>query len=143
MRYFVMGTPTDSRATAFVPTPALTPVASSYRAVRITGQPGTRGVPAPKPAALVPISQVPQTQRSNVVPDVIFPSIYIAHADNMHVPVSLFRDNQLPVPAVDLYRFPNNSKPTFTGRLANPTMRRRRIGGRHPLRWPASPQVWR
>lgn len=144
-RYFVMGVPPDARGTAFTPSLTISPAASSNRAVRIDGQPGTMAVPAPKPSALPPISATRSTQRSWVVPDVIFPAIYIARADNMQPPVSRFRDNQLPVPAVDLYKFPRNPSygAPWAGRLADPRFRRGRIGGQvESTRWPAAPRVY-
>lgn len=144
-RYFVMGVPPDARGTAWTPSVTISPASSSNRAVHIDGQPGTMGVSAPKPSALPPISATRATQRSWATPDVIFPSIYIARAANMHAPVSLLRDNQMPVPAVDLYKFPRNPSygAPWTGRLAAPRFGRNSIGGRvESTRWPASPRVY-
>lgn len=144
-RYFVMGVPPDARGTAFTPSVTMSPASSSNRAVHIDGQPGTMGVAAGKPAALPPISATRATQRSWQTPDVIFPALYIARAANMHAPMSLFRDNQLPVPAVDLYKFPRNPHygAPWSGRLATPRFMRRGYGGqREATRWPAAPQVY-
>lgn len=145
MRYFMLGPGSrDGHGAAFMPGIPVSPKASSNRAVRITGQPGTAPIDVHKPKAIPPTAMVRTNQGSYLSPDIIFPAIYIAHADNMHAPVSLFRDNQMPVPAVDMYNFPRNSSygAPFAGRVPSPAMRRRRMGTRLAMRWPAAPQVW-
>lgn len=145
MRYFMLGPGSrDARGTAFMPGLPVTAKASSYRAVKIDGQPGTRPIPSPRPVAIPPSAMVRTNQPSNVSPDVFFPAIYTPYADNMHPPVGLGRHNEMPVPAVDLYKFPRNPSygAPFAGRSAGVRMTRRRIAGRRALRWPAAPQVF-
>ena len=105
MRYFVQGVETRT-AGALMPVMPVTPRASTYPQVRISGQPGTQGIHSPRPPAIPPNALVPTTQGSNQAPDWFFPSIYYTTADNMHPPVSLFRDNQMPAPAIPHYRLP-------------------------------------
>lgn len=118
-------------AGALLPIPTTTPRASSGGLVRVHGQPGTQGIPAPKPAA------IPETaagwrgnQSSYAAPDVLFPSIYYTTPENMHPPVSLARDTPMPVPAIS-YRH-----------LASVTQRMRRVGGQTQIMQPAVIQQW-
>jgi hypothetical protein len=114
---------------ALMPGMPVTARATTYRQVIITGQPGTLGVPAPKPNALPMVSQTRDTQGSWRSPDVIFPSLYVASAANMHPPVSLFRDNQMPVPARGFFG--------GVGRLAPTAFKRYGVGGQTAIDWPA------
>jgi len=134
MRYFTMNAPGGANAAALVPQLPVTPRALTYPQVRIIGQPGTQGISAPRPNSLVPISQQSTTQPSNCAPNVIFPSIYYTTPDNMHPPVSLFRDNQLPIPAVGNYG--------GVGALPQAKMRRRRTGSSEQIGWPATVSRW-
>ena len=129
MRLTMSGVPPTMNAAALLPTMPVTPRATTYRQVRIYGQPGTAAIPAPKPAALVPVSQRAFTQPSFCAPDVIYPSVYVAFVDNMHAPVGMLRDNQMPVPA----------KGNFgrVGRLAPQAFKRRGVGGQKQIDWPA------
>jgi hypothetical protein len=119
----------SAAAGALTPTLPVTPRATTYRQVVIFGQPGTLGVPAPKPSALTQTSQTRDTQPSWRAPDVIFPQLYYTPPINMHPPVSLFRDNQMPVPAVGNFG--------GVGQLAPPAMKRRGMGGQKAIDWPA------
>lgn len=129
-----MNAPTDASVAALLPQMPVTPRATTYRQVVIYGQPGTQAIPSPRPRALVPISQQATTQPSACAPDVFYPSIYYTTAENMHVPVSLFRDNQLPVPAVGNYGGVQT--------LPSQKMRPRRAGGQKQIGWPSVVQRW-
>lgn len=124
------GSGPPGRAGALMPVPAVDPKASTGGLVRLVGMPGTQGIAAPKPAAIVPISQTRATQPSYVAPDVIFPSIYYPLADNMHPPVGLLRTNPLPVPAVRIQQ------------LAGIAQRMRRVGGQSQVGQPQVAQTW-
>jgi hypothetical protein len=116
---------------ALMPQPAILPTASSGGLMHVFGQPGTMGIPAPKPGAIPPTACGTRTnQPSYVSPDVMFPSIYYPKADNCHGPVGLFRDNQMPVPARRIYNMP---------RVAQ---RMRRVGGQSQIGQPAVAQTW-
>jgi hypothetical protein len=130
-RMWCMGAPPSMTGGALMPGMPVTPRATTYRTVRIYGQPGTQGIRAPRPEGIVPVSQNPRTQGSNCAPDVIFPSLYYTTPDNMHAPVSLFRDNQMPVPAVGNFG--------GVGRIAPTAFKRRESGhgGQTPIDWPA------
>ena len=134
MRLWSMGPGGGPAVGALMPTMPVTPRATTYRQVVIYGQPGTLGVRVDKPNSLVPVSQNPHTQGSNNSPDVIFPQLYVTTPENMHPPMSLFRDNQMPVPA----------RGTFggVGRLAPSAFKRRGVGGSTPIDWPAVVQRW-
>ena len=118
------------RAGALMPVPAVDPKGSTGGLVRLVGHPGNMAIPAPKPAASVPISQTRATQPSYVAPDVLFPSIYFPLADNMHPPVALLRTNPLPVPAVTIQQ------------LAGIAQRMRRVGGQSQVGQPQVAQTW-
>lgn len=116
IRYRVMDVP-NVGAGAFMPLPARNPVASSYGLVHIKGSPGTEPVPSPRPAATPSQTARPQgtvnsAAGSDVSPDVIFPAIYIALADNMGpaadtgIGMARRRLNELPIRAVDPGRRP-------------------------------------
>ena len=132
MRYSMMNPQVPNRPVgALMPQPAIQPSASTNGLMRLEGYPGTLGIPGPKPAAL------PETangwrgnQGSYNSPDVWYPSIYFPRADNCHPPVGLFRDNQMPVPAVRIYNLP---------RIAQKT---RRVGGQSQMGMPAALQSW-
>lgn len=131
MRYSMMDPQANRSPGGMMPQPAISPSASSNGLMHLIGQPGTMGVPAPKPAAL------PQTaagtrsnQPSYMSPDVMFPSIYYPLADNCHPPVGLFRDNQMPVPARRIYNMPGIAQ------------KMRRVGGQNQIGQPAVRQTW-
>lgn len=131
MRYTVQdaGGP-PGRAGALMPVPAVDAKASTGGLVRLFGAPGNMAVPAPKPAALVPISMIRETQPSYVSPDVIYPSVYYPLPDNMHPPVALLRTNPMPVPSVTPYQ------------LAGIAQRMRRVGGQSQVGQPQVVQTW-
>ena len=124
-----MGTYPGAASDALMPQCPVTPKATTNRQVRVVGQPGTLGIPVDKPNSLPPVSQTRATQGSWQAPDVIFPSLYVTTPDNMHAPVSLFRDNQMPVPAIGAFG--------RVGRIASPAFKRRGIGGQTQIDWPA------
>lgn len=86
----------------------------------VTGMPGTVPVRSPRPAALDDSALGgPYNQPSAVAPDVIYPCIYVAHANpTLHFPGALVSDHVLPVPT------PN------PGRTALQWQHRTRVGGR-------------
>lgn len=132
MRYSMMDPKAAGRPLgALMPSPAIQPSASTNGLMRVHGQPGTHGIPAPKPAAIPPTaSGTRANQPSYASPDVRFPSIYYTTAENCHGPAGLFRDNQMPVPAVRVYNMPRVS------------MRTRRVGGQSQVGQPAVAQTW-
>jgi hypothetical protein len=72
----------------------------------IRGHPGTAGIPIPGPSA-IPDDGFRRDgvgrSRSTDSPNVIFPSLYYENSPPLlkeHVPVSVFSDNQMPVPAL-------------------------------------------
>jgi len=129
MRYWIMGSHPADPGGALMPTCPVTPRATTSRQVVVYGQPGTLGIPAPKPNGLPMVSQTRDTQGSWRSPDVWFPSLYVTTPENMHAPVSLFRDNQMPVPAVGVFG--------RVGRIASPAFKRRGTGGQKAIDWPA------
>lgn len=134
MRYVMLDPHAPGRPVgALMPQPAIIPSASTNGLLspHVHGYPGTRGIRSPRPAA------IPETaagwrlnQPSRVSPDTMYPSQYWATAENCHGPAGLFRDNQLPVPAVRIYNMPRVS------------MRRRRVGGQNQIGQPAVSQTW-
>lgn len=130
MRYWTQGT--DARTIgALMPIMPVTARATTGGIVEIYGQPGTMGVPSPRPAATRGlVSQQGTTQPSSCAPDYIFPSIYYTTPRGMHPPVGLLRQNEMPVPAVGIYRLPSVLQ------------RRRRTGGQQQVGQPAIVQRW-
>lgn len=119
-------------ASAFTPLPTTNPIASSYGLVNVNAWLGTRPIPVPAPTrvwAPTP-NNASQVQGSNVAPDYILPTHYVAYADNMGpsadagIGMSIRRRNPLPVPAVMIQR------------TANPAMMMRKVGGRVAMAWP-------
>lgn len=131
MRYHMnmAGVPVNAMA-ALMPQPTTSTRASSGGLVRVHGYPGTQAVPSPRPGAIPPTSFDPRTQPSHCSPDVMFPSIYYPTPENMHPPVSLLRDNPMPVPAVQIYN------------MAGVAQRMRRVGGQSQIGQPAVIQQW-
>lgn len=132
MRYVMQDPHAPGRPVgALMPQPAIQPSASTNGLMHVYGSPGTRSIPAPKPAAIPQTAAGIRTnQPSYCSPDVMFPSIYYPTADNCHPPVGLYRDNQMPVPAVRLYS------------MARVSMRMRRVGGQSQVAQPAVRQTW-
>lgn len=118
------------RSGALMPVPAVQPKASTGGLVNLVGHPGDLPIAAPKPAALVPISQMRETQPSYCAPDVMYPSAYWPLPDHMHPPVALLRTNPMPVPAVTPYQ------------LAGIAQRSRRVGGQSQIVQPQVAQTW-
>ena len=95
-----LGVPTRTGTGAFAVIPARSSTASFNGQNRVTGAPGTVAIPAPRPAAMRDDSWGSSVQPSGVSPDVIFPSIYVAHIDNMQTQRGgLYTGNRVPVPA--------------------------------------------
>jgi hypothetical protein len=74
---------------------------------QITGAPGTRRVPSPRPAALND-GQLggPFNQPSSVAPDWFSPSIYVnpSQGVGLHFPGRIFGDSVMPTPSINLGR---------------------------------------
>lgn len=131
MRYTISMAGVPSRALgALMPQPTTSPRASSGGLVEVVGHPGDMTIPAPKPQAIIPISQSRLTQPSYCAPDLLMPSIYYPTAANMHPPVSLARETPMPVPARSVLNLPRRS------------MRMRRVGGQSQIGQPAVIQSW-
>lgn len=132
MRYSMLDPRAPNRPVgALMPQPAIMPSASSNGLMHVVGYPGNRRVPVAKPAALPQTAAGTRTnQPSYCAPDAMYPSTYYPLADNCHAPVGLFRDNQMPVPAVRVYNMP---------RVAQKT---RRTGGQSQIGQPAVIQTW-
>lgn len=123
---------------AFMPIPAITPSQATNGLIVRFGMPGTVAVQAPAPRtqglpALTAQGHGPNSaQPSDVVPDYILPSIYVASARNMGpsavpgagIGMARRRLNELPVPALDPTRIGVNA--------AQPA----KIGGRAATAWP-------
>ena len=133
MRFTMDTTGTPASATgALLPIPAVASLnANTYGGTHIFGQPGTMGIPAPKP------NSIPETaagwrgnQGSYCSPDVWFPSIYYTTPENNHPPVNLLQDNPMPVPAVSPRQLPGISQ------------RMRRVGGQNQVGQPGAIQTW-
>jgi hypothetical protein len=132
MRYSMMNPNAAMRPVgALMPQPAIMPSASSNGLMRVHGYPGTMRVNAPKPGALPQTAAgIRSNQPSYQSPDYSYPSIYYPTAENCHGPAGLFRDNQMPVPAVHVYNMP---------RIAQ---KMRRVGGQSQIGMPAALQTW-
>lgn len=132
MRYSMVNPQIPMRPVgALMPQPAIQPSASSNGLMHVVGYPGTLRVSAPKPGALPETAAGTRSnQPSYNSPDSMYPSIYYPRADNCHPPMGLFRDNQMPVPAVKIYNMP---------RIAQ---RKRRTGGQSQIGMPAALQTW-
>lgn len=110
-KYVLPGVPAGAQLSAFMPswTKYAASGALQYKAT-VNGQPGTQGIPAPTR------DTVPQpdlgdianmgTSRSSDAPDVWYPQIYFQRtldsAPGFVVPVQVYSDNLVPVPAVDI-----------------------------------------
>lgn len=127
MRYRVLDLPIVGTG-AFVPTMATNPIASSYGLVKVSGSPGTLPIPAPKAAAIPPISAIRETQSTYCSPDVILRDVYIPYADNMgpaqHFGMAARRQTPIPIPAVSWIA------------TAIKSMQASRTGGRATMAWP-------
>lgn len=117
---------------AFMPLPAVNPLASSFGEVVRSGSPGTTAIPAPAPTRIwcPPISASLLTQGSNVSPDIRTPDIYIAYAKHMHGPVPTRIRNNVPLPAGAIIYNPRNAQ---IGR---------KMGTRVSMPWPRAFQRW-
>ena len=131
MRYRVLDLPAGKVA-AFTPLPTRAPVPSSYGLVRIVGAPGTFPVDAPNPTESLPTISaqhgVNSARPGDVSPDVFFPPLYIALADNQGpaddagLGMRRRRLAELPVPARRFTRIPQSDSLVVAkgGRTAQP-----------------------
>jgi hypothetical protein len=105
VRYVVPG----ATSGAFVPVPASTTAVVRFKQ-EVTGQPGTQAIPAG--LADFPGGQVVNglpvrgagsgyNQGSNTMPPVWYPQLYYERGLSETPEVSIYSDNQLPVPAMD------------------------------------------
>lgn len=115
-------------AGAWAVPPAVIPSASTGGLIRTTGNPA-QPVPAPAPG-VVDVSVDPRTSPSNCAPNMIRPSIYVAHADNQYPPMPLEIDNVMPMPTFDVVRVPRQAT------------HKQRIGGRTATSWPRNLIRW-
>lgn len=117
MRYTVLDVP-PSKVGAFAPLPAGNPVGSSYGLVAVYGAPGTLPVDAPNPDRSLPTVSarhgIDSARPSDVAPDVFFPILYVALADNQgpaaDAGIGMWRRrfNELPIPARNPTRIPTS-----------------------------------
>jgi hypothetical protein len=106
VRYAVPG----ATSSAFVPVPAATTAVVAYKN-EVTGQPGTQGIPTGLPefgaqgqvvnGVSVRGAGAGYNQGSGTMPDVWFPQKYYERRLTETPPVSVYSDNQMPVPAFD------------------------------------------
>lgn len=124
--------------------------ASSYASRGIIdGQPGTQPIPAPRPPIpqdTTPLSIIGGYHRSSQAPAVWFPGIYYERpgADGYeHAPVSVFSDNQMPMPAINplgppAAGFRQNQPASQKSKPPWVAMGRPRLGGQYQVRNRAS-----
>jgi hypothetical protein len=100
IRYVVPGV----SSSAFVPVPAATPAKISYKHA-VTGQPGTQGIPVGPCEVSASVNgtvlQSGYSGGSGNMPPVFYPQLYFERSLSEVPPVSIYSDNQMPVPAVD------------------------------------------
>jgi hypothetical protein len=106
IRYVVPG----ATSSAFVPVPAATTAVVAFKG-DVVGQPGTRGIPAPPSdfgEAGQTVNGVPvrgagsgYNQGSGTMPPVWYPQLYYERRLTETPEVSIYSDNQMPVPAAD------------------------------------------
>ena len=88
---------------ALVPVPARDAGGWQARGL-ISGSPGTRPIAAPRPGG-VPQDRTGQAgsgyHRSSDAPSFFRPGVYYLCGPQVHAPVSILSDNQMPVPAVN------------------------------------------
>ena len=117
-------------AGAFAPMPAQIGSAATAGVIRTEGHPGNMAVPAPPPG-VVNVGLDPRTNPSACAPNVIYPDIYVAHADNMAPPVPISLEaNVMPVYAPQPVRVPRQ------------TTHKARLGGRTATSWPRNLIKW-
>jgi hypothetical protein len=118
-----------------VMTPSLTRTYAGWSSRgQIYGQPGTQAIPVNDPSAVredVNSLAAVGVFSTACAPNVIYPSLYYLVGEQEHAPVSVFSDNQMPVPA---RRAPNVL-------VAKPY--RSRKGGQRQVYQPQVVQTWR
>lgn len=121
----------DVRSPAFTPMPHRSTLGSSHGLISIFGQPGTRAVPADKPAALRPPCPG-ETRPSMGAPDVIYPALYWVRTlvTSPYKVVNRRSTHEVPVPARRAYVTPR------------PAVKPARMGGNTAQAWPSAPQYW-
>jgi hypothetical protein len=132
--YVVPGAP---GSTAFTPIPCINGSALAYKSA-VTGQPGTQGIPAPWPGTfddIVPWAYAGGFSESKAMPQVWYPNLYyqatLEIPGSDPVPVRIFSDNQMPVPAAD----PRGRAAVLAG--APKFMGQRQVEARKAIpRWP-------
>jgi len=98
-------------STAFTPIPCINGAALGYKGA-VVGQPGTLGVPAPRPdvpdnADIVAYPFPGGYSNSGAMPPVMYPNLYyqraldIPGADVITGGMAIWSDNQMPIPAAD------------------------------------------
>lgn len=100
IRYTVPG----ATSGAFVPVPAATTAVVAYKH-EVDGQPGTRGVPAAPAELAGEVNGLPARSGysggSSMMPPVWYPQQYFERHLSETPLVSVYSDNQMPVPAAD------------------------------------------
>ena len=134
-RYFVHAPTKGVPPLGSVLTPTMTRSAGSWSSRgKIHGAPGTQGIPVQDPAAVrEDVNSLANTGQfsTSCAPNVIFPSLYWeADFPKEHAPVSVFSDNQMPIPAIASAKF-------YT---MNPFKARK--GGQRQVRQPQVVQRW-
>lgn len=137
IRYRVLDLPTVGTG-AFTPIAAHDPLSSSWGLVHRYGAPGNLAVAVDNPHRYLPnlTADDPRVSPSNVSPDVIRPSLYVASARNMGpqadagIGMRTRRHTPLPIPALSWVLSARNA------------MRRPKIGGREVQDNPRAFQRW-
>lgn len=101
IRYAVPG----ATSGAFVPVPAATTAVVAYKG-EVTGQPGTQGIAAAHPGEVTgQVNGLPARSGYNggsaMMPDVWYPDLWYERRLSETPEVSIYSDNQMPVPASD------------------------------------------
>lgn len=128
-RYSVNGQWAPQVVPALLPALTVSPVSSTWGWANVTGSPGTRPIPSPKPG-VHSISPSMLNQPSWCSPDVFYPSLYRSDPDVAwrHTPTR--PQEMMPVPATNLYNMPGVAQ------------RSRRVGGRYQVAQPSVAVSW-
>jgi hypothetical protein len=128
-RYSVNGAWAPEVVPALLPSIPVTPVSTTWGWSNVTGHPGTKPIPSPKPG-VHSVSPSVLNQPSWCSPDVFYPALYRSDPDVnwRHTPTR--PQEVMPVPAVNLYN------------MAGVAMRMRKTGGRYQVAQPSVVQTW-
>lgn len=98
VRYVVPG----ATSTAFTPVPAVTAAVLAYKQ-DVDGQPGTKGIAADRPGVNLARASTFRgySGDSEMMPPVWYPQQWFEPVLSELPPVSIYSDNQMPVPAAD------------------------------------------